>query len=107
MKCVSKLEDVRGVGPLEELSLPDLNARTAMAYALMRLLPRLQPADAEWLNASQRAALHRVLQISNPDKETEFMLVILRALTRIEDVSALPTLNVLARRAAITANEER
>jgi hypothetical protein len=104
--ALSQLDDVRASGPLAEaLSIPDLNARTAVARALIRLLPRLQSTDAEYLDASQRAALHRVLKTGNPDKETEFMRIVLQALTTIEDVSALPVLEDLARRSAETANE--
>ena len=108
INALSQLDDVRAVGPLAEaLSIPDLNVRTAVARALMRLSPLLQTTDAEWIDASQRAALHRVLKSSNPEKETEFILVILQALTTIEDISALPTLEALARRDAVTADERR
>jgi HEAT repeat protein len=108
INALSRLDDVRAVGPLAEaFFISDLNVRTEVARALMRLLPRLQPTDAEWLNATQRAALQRVLKTGKPDTETDFMLVVLEALTTIEDVNALPAMEALARSAAGTDNERR
>lgn len=105
---LSQQEDVRAVGPLAEaLSVPDLNARIGVARALNRLLPYLLPTDAQWLDAAQRAALHKFLRTANPDKETDFMLVILHALDTIEDVSALPTLQALAATSPTTDNARR
>jgi len=106
INALSQLNDVRAVGALADaLSLQDSNSRTAVARALLRLLPLLGPEDGALLDAPQRIALQKLLSAGVPDKETELMLTVLRALQRIEDVTALSTMEMLAARVPHTDNE--
>ncbi|HLK58950.1 MAG TPA: hypothetical protein VKU00_20420 [Chthonomonadaceae bacterium] len=107
--ALSQLDDIRAAGPLAEAltATPDINTRTAVARTLTRLLPLLKSTDAEWFTASQRVALCKVLKSGNPEKELEFMQIVLQALDTLEDVNALSTLESLKRRPATTDKERR
>jgi len=106
INALSQLDDVRAVGPLAEaLSLQDLNSRVAAARALAKLLPRLQREDGALLDAPQKLALQKLLNTGAPEKESGLMFVVIAALTTIQDVSAIPTMERLARRTPQTVNE--
>jgi HEAT repeat protein len=82
----NRYEDVRAVGLLAEaLSFGDKAVRAVAEQALIRLLPRLQPEDAELLNKKQRECLYRAMRNGNP----ELVIAILKALTRVGDEEAL------------------
>src|SRR5262249_8872055 len=70
--ALAMFEDIRTVGPLaealeftQENSLVKLHTPKIAASTLTRLLPNLQPTDAELLNAEQRACLCRALGTNN------------------------------------------
>ena len=106
VNALSQLDDVRAVGPLAEaLSLQDMTSRMAAARALARLLPKLNLGDGDLLSYGQRAALQKVLNTGAPEKESELMLVLIDALTRVEDVSALTTMQTLSKRISQTTAE--
>lgn len=106
INALSQMDDVRAVGPLAEaLSLQDINSRVAVARALERLLPRLEIENADLLDSPQRAALHKLLNTGAPEKESRLMLTIVNSLSRIQDTSALATMEILANRTPQTANE--
>jgi hypothetical protein len=105
INTLSQLDDVRAVGPLAEaLSIPDVNSRVPLFRALLKLLPRLEPRDAEMLNEQQRLALRKILNAWDPETESAIMLVLIKALTTIQDVPSLPTMEALAKRSPRTAN---
>ncbi len=103
--ALSQLDDKRAVGPLADaLGARDINSRTAIVRALMRLLPLLTSEDIEFVTASQRRALQALLAGSDPNTETSLMLTLIPALAAIEDTSSLNIIEQLALRRASTEN---
>ncbi len=99
--ALALLDDIHAIGPLAEaLEFRDLYAYSGTASmaekALTRLLPRLQTEDAAMLDEEQRSCLWRILANNPYPEHKDLTVAILRALERIGDDEALPTVQFLA-----------
>lgn len=101
--ALAMFEDVRTVGPLaESLELRGNYTSKFASRALIHLLPRLQPTDAELLNAEQRACLCRILETIGGPTDIGLSLAILKAFQAVGGAEVLPTVKSLARKLAWT-----
>lgn len=64
VSALARTDDLRAVGPLAEVLMRGEPSYSLAVSALTRLLPRMQPSDAELLNETQRACLRRALKQS-------------------------------------------
>ena len=79
------------VGMLAELlEDPDLHIRSMASIALIPLLYRLKPKDAEILDDAQRFALYNRLKLKKAKRDSLLKMAILKALESIGDADALP-----------------
>jgi len=91
--AVSRLDDVRAIGPLAEaLEFPDRDIRPIASKALVHLLPRLNADAAALLSPAQRACLNRALR----GDQSKLILAILKAWERAGDSKAIPAVRRLA-----------
>ncbi len=103
-RALEQPDDVSGVGLLAEaLWISDGEMHRQVERALIRLLPRLLPADAANLNEEQRHCLYRALQGKNLD----LVLAILVVIEIVGDYLALPHVQRLAEMDAKTPGEAR
>jgi hypothetical protein len=97
---VSRMDDVRFVGPLiEALYIQDKLLHSEVSAALTRLLPRLRTEDMYRLNANHRTLLNRYLnrsKFSLPGDDNALSLAILRAYPMIGDGTELPVVRRVA-----------
>ena len=97
-------DDVSIIGPLTEaLEYRSKAVRREAASTLIRLLPRLQSADADLLNSQQVVILNRALMGKNP----ELVLAIVRALEHVGDSRAISGVEGLASGNGIANADER
>jgi hypothetical protein len=101
MQALSEIDDVRAVGPLiEALDRQDASTARAAAGALIRLLPRLRPGDANALSDRQRAILNEALVggVKTLDRAAGVQLAVagLTALMAVGDGCSLPHVRRLA-----------
>jgi hypothetical protein len=89
--ALMRLDDPKAAGPIAG-TLDSPETRWVAEEVLIRLLPRMRPADAGSLSQAQRASLYRNLRRGN----TRFVLACLRALQQIGDESSLPHVKRLA-----------
>lgn len=108
--ALSKIADKRAAGALASaVSVAQMNpeVRVSIAETLMRLLPDVTPADADLLDEDARASLRNMLKKGDPERETDFLITIMEALTRVGDVRALPLVQKLAALPGSTPNLTR
>jgi hypothetical protein len=100
--------DSRWLGALcEALEWPDRRVRGSAALLLIQFLPRLAEGDGELFNEVQLNCLYRRLTIRAALSDPELALVILRALPYIGTAEALPYVERLATRPALSPNMRR
>jgi HEAT repeat protein len=93
--ALKELDDPRLVNEFAQcLQDRDRNVRSDAAYALKRLLPKLQAGDAESLSPESMDALIRVLG----GRDRDLSIAILKALEQVGDERALPAVERLASR---------
>lgn len=115
-------KDVGTLGALiDTWKAEDRKTHMIATDALIELLPRLQPHEADLLNAEQRAILCRKLSLTprrsvedlrtstqqNYDREVAFRIAILKAFAQVGDSSALPIVTRLAQGKATTEAQKR
>lgn len=89
------------------LESDDLSTKHTAMKTLTRWLPRIAAGDGEYLNRWQRQRLCRWLRMENAPANPEWITAIIRALTKIGDMGALPHLQRLADSAAVTVGGKR
>jgi hypothetical protein len=105
-RLLAGLDDVQAVGRLAEaLEWPDPQMRRVAIRALTPLLPRLQASDSARLSPRQRAALYRMLKMSNARAHAEFLIALLKALEQIGDGTAVPYVESLAESRPLSARQ--
>ena len=88
-------EDVRAVGPLAELlTVSDPQLRKTARVGLIRLLPRLTPQDAHWLQPEQRDVLCQALE--DAERQPELAEAIVRAFAQVGDAGVLASMQRVA-----------
>ncbi len=94
--ALAHFDDVRVIGPLAEiLDNASGPTRQLVSDALIRLLPRLQSADAHLLNEDQRECLCRIL--SGADwQHPELAVAVMEAFERVGDSRSLILIERLA-----------
>jgi hypothetical protein len=90
LRVLASINDTRVVGKFAEaldmVSSDDYAASRLARNALVRLLPRLQASDADYLTPGQRESLCRGLRSGDRD----LVLAILKALGQVGDAEAIP-----------------
>ncbi len=100
--------DGRWLGPLcEALEWPDKHVRGTAARLLTQFLPRVREGDARMFRDEHRTCLYRRLTASGVRSDPDLALAILRALSFIGSEAALPYVERLANRPALTRNGRR
>jgi hypothetical protein len=119
MRQLEALDDVRGVGPLldlmdsaQEMWEYDDPSRRVIKAALIRLLPKLQASDTEWLTPAQRESLVRALYFcTHPGYpwhfQADFAVTLLKALEQVGDGRAEEYVQTLAYQQARGADRLR
>ncbi|HZP84767.1 MAG TPA: hypothetical protein VFB21_24240 [Chthonomonadaceae bacterium] len=102
-RLLAGLDDVQAVGRLaESLDWPDPQMRRVAIRALTPLLRRLQASDSARLSPRQRAALYRMLKMSNARAHAEFLMALLKALEQVGDGAAVPYVQNLVESSPLT-----
>lgn len=92
---LADVDDAEAVGPMLDCLAMSDDALPAITI-LTRILPRLQPGDADLLNNSQRATLYRHIEpFSLTDSNVDFAHVALEAIEIVGDAKAIPCLERL------------
>jgi len=100
-KALAHLDDVRAVGPLAEmLEGSDRKTRRLVVDALTRLLPRVQPDQADLLDETHRARIARTLERSS---EPNFAEAAIRALDTVGDYSCADIIRRIAAWEAVSS----
>lgn len=90
-KVLAEHEDSRGFGPLL-MAASGSAASDVIVPALMKLLPRMEPSDLQFLSAPYKRALYQLLESGN----APLTLSVLAALEQAGDSSAIPYVQKLA-----------
>ena len=101
---LAKFDDARVIGPLVEgLALDDPYTRGIAAAGLRRLLPRVRASDSGLIGKDHLQRLYRLLG----QDDLNLVVAILRGLEQVGDEEAIPYVQKLAHRPAMSDAERR
>ena len=97
---LARFDDSRVIGPLAQgLELDDHYTRSVAATGLKRLLPRVRASDAGLVSKEQLHLLYRTLD----SEDLNLVIAILQGLEQIGDVEAIPYVEKVRNRPAVSA----
>ena len=110
-KALAVLAETPDTGMIRPLldaldAAPEAKARKIRAL-LVLLLPHLRPSEAGMLNKRQRRVLYEALLLGDADRELEYLLTVLQAITQIADGETWICLRQIIQRGAITEGQQQ